>query len=38
LQKPCAVHVTLQSLNGVNAWNEFFRVQICGLQMQLRIA
>ncbi len=38
--KPCAIHVTLQPLNidGVDSQNDIFRVQIFGLQMQLRIA
>lgn len=38
--KPCAIRVTLQSMNidRVDSWNEAFRMQIIGLQMQLRIA
>ena len=38
--KPCAIRVSLQPLNidRVDSWNETFRMQIFGLQMQLRIA
>ena len=38
--KPCVIRVTLQPMNidRVDSWNEAFKMQIIGLQMQLRIA